>query len=85
MTIQEQFEQAVKDSKNLSQRPGNDVLLQLYALYKQATEGDVQGEAPTNLFDFVAKAKYDAWAGLKGKPKDNAMQEYVQLVEKLKG
>jgi diazepam-binding inhibitor (GABA receptor modulating acyl-CoA-binding protein) len=84
MTIQEQFEQAVKASKNLPQRPGNDVLLQLYALYKQATEGDVQGEVPSNPFDFVAKAKYEAWAGISGKSKDQAMQEYVQLIEKLK-
>jgi len=85
MTIQEQFDQAVKDSKDLSQRPGNDVLLQLYALYKQATDGDVQGEAPSNPFDFVAKAKHEAWNALKGKSKDNAMQEYVSLIRQLKG
>ena len=85
MTIQEQFDQAVANSKNLPERPGNDVLLQLYALYKQSTEGDVQGEAPTNPFDFVGKAKYEAWEALKGKTKDTAMQEYVALVEKLKG
>src|SRR5688500_18175192 len=85
MNIQEQFEQATKDSKNLGARPGNDVLLQLYSLYKQATEGDVQGEAPSNPFDFVAKAKYEAWAGLQGKSKEDAMQEYVNLVQTLKG
>jgi Acyl-CoA-binding protein len=84
MSTQELFEQAVKDSKNLAQRPGNDTLLQLYALYKQATEGDIQGEPPTNLFDFVARAKYDAWAGVRGKSKEDAMQEYVNLVNKLK-
>ena len=77
------FEQAVADSKSLSDRPSNDTLLQLYSLYKQATEGDANGEAP-NQFDFVAKAKYEAWAGLKGKPKEAAMKEYVQLVNKLK-
>lgn len=85
MTTQELFDQAVIDSKNLAQRPGNDILLQLYALYKQATEGDVQGDPPANLFDFVAKAKYDAWAGIRGKSKEEAMQEYASLVNKLKG
>jgi diazepam-binding inhibitor (GABA receptor modulator, acyl-CoA-binding protein) len=59
--------------------------LQLYSLYKQATEGDVQGEAPSNPFDFVGKAKYEAWAGLQGKSKEDAMQEYVNLVQTLKG
>lgn len=83
MNIQEQFEQAVKDSKSLNERPGNDVLLQLYALYKQATEGDVNLDPPANAFDFVAKAKYNAWAGLRGKSKENAMQEYVDVIEKL--
>ena len=85
MNIQEQFEQAAKDSKNLSRKPDNDVLLQLYSLYKQATEGNVSGEAPANPFDFVAKAKYEAWSGLQGKSKEDAMQEYVSLVNKLKG
>lgn len=78
------FEQAVSESKSLSDRPSNDTLLQLYSLYKQATEGDVSAGPPANPFDFVAKAKYEAWAGLKGKTKDAAMKEYVQLVEKLK-
>jgi diazepam-binding inhibitor (GABA receptor modulator, acyl-CoA-binding protein) len=85
MNIQEQFEQAVKDSKTLNEKPGNDVLLQLYSLYKQGTEGDVNGEAPANPFDFVAKAKYSAWEALKGKSKETAMQEYIDLVQKLKG
>jgi diazepam-binding inhibitor (GABA receptor modulator, acyl-CoA-binding protein) len=57
----------------------------LYSLYKQSTEGDVVGEAPTNPFDFVAKAKYNAWEGVKGKAKETAMQEYIDLVTKLKG
>jgi len=85
MTIQELFETAVKDSKTLTEKPGNDVLLQLYALYKQGTEGDVNVEPPVNPFDFVAKAKYTAWADIKGKAKEAAMQEYVDLVNKLKG
>lgn len=85
MDIKAQFEQAIADSKSLSQKPSNETLLQLYSLYKQSTEGDVSGEAPTNPFDFVNKAKYEAWAALKGKTSEAAMQEYVDLVEKLKG
>lgn len=84
MDLKAQFEQAVADSKSLSDRPSNDTLLQLYSLYKQATEGDINIDPPANPFDFVSKAKYEAWAGLKGKSKDAAMQDYVQLVSKLK-
>ena len=58
-------------------------MLQLYSFYKQATQGDAGGEAP-NMFDFVAKAKYEAWSSLKGKTKDVAMQDYINLVGKLK-
>ncbi len=79
------FEQAVANSKTLPEKPGNDILLQLYSLYKQSTEGDVNIEAPANPFDFVAKAKYNAWEELKGKSKEDAMQSYVDLVTKLKG
>lgn len=79
------FEKAVKDSESLSERPSNDTLLQLYALYKQATEGDNNKIAPENPFDFVKKAKHEAWLSLKGKSNDEAMKEYIQLVEKLKG
>jgi len=85
MELKELFEQAVAESKNLSQKPDNETLLSLYSLYKQATEGDVAGEAPSNPFDFVAKAKYNAWNGQKGKTKDGAMQEYIDLLTKLKG
>lgn len=84
MNIQEQFDEAVARSKTLTEKPGNDILLQLYALYKQATEGDINIEPPTNTFDFVAKAKFNAWEGLKGKPKASAMQEYIDLIGKLK-
>jgi acyl-CoA-binding protein len=84
MEIKELFDQAAADSKTLSERPSNDTLLQLYSLYKQATEGDVNVEPPSNPFDFVNKAKYEAWAGLKGKTKESAMQEYISLVSKLK-
>ncbi|ULQ53900.1 acyl-CoA-binding protein [Flavihumibacter fluvii] len=83
MDHKQQFEQAVEDSKSLSERPSNETLLQLYSLYKQATEGDVNGEAP-NMFDFVAKAKYEAWSALKGKTTEEAQQEYINLVQKLK-
>lgn len=85
MDLKAQFEQAIADSKSLSEKPSNETLLQLYSLYKQSTEGDVSGEAPTNPFDFVNKAKYEAWAALNGKTSEVAMQEYVDLVGKLKG
>jgi len=85
MEIKEQFETAVKESKSLSEKPSNETLLQLYSLYKQATEGDIAGDPPSNPFDFVNKAKHDAWTALKGKTKEAAMQEYVDLVNKLKG
>ena len=61
MDLKEQFEQAVTDSKNLPERPSNDTLLQLYSLYKQGTTGDVNTDPPSNPFDFVGKAKYEAW------------------------
>ncbi len=77
------FEKAVADSKKLPEKPDNATLLQIYALYKQATEGDVEGKRP-GFGDMVGRAKYDAWAGVKGKAKDAAMQEYVDLIEGLK-
>jgi diazepam-binding inhibitor (GABA receptor modulator, acyl-CoA-binding protein) len=82
MELQQQFESAVARSKEFPKRPDNEELLQLYALYKQATEGDVSGERPGG-FDFKAIAKYDAWDDLKGKARDQAMTEYISLVEKL--
>ncbi len=85
MELKEQFEKAIADSKSLTEKPSNDTLLQLYSLYKQATDGDINTEPPSNPFDFVAKAKYEAWAALKGKSTVNAMTEYVELVKKLKG
>jgi diazepam-binding inhibitor (GABA receptor modulating acyl-CoA-binding protein) len=78
------FEQAVADSKQLPEKPDNATLLKLYALYKQATAGDVEGKRP-GFGDLVGRAKYDAWAQLQGMPNDGAMQEYVDLVESLKG
>lgn len=84
MELKEQFEQAVANSKMLAQKPANETLLSLYSLYKQSTEGDASDEAPSNPFDFVAKAKYNAWLEQKGKSKEVAMQDYIDLVEKLK-
>jgi len=76
------FEAAVARSKDLTQRPSNDILLKLYALYKQATEGDVSGERPSG-FDFKAAAKYDAWAKIKGTSQEQATQEYITLMDSL--
>lgn len=76
------FDEAVVKSKTLKEKPSNDILLQLYSLYKQATEGDVNGERPGG-FDFKGAAKYDAWASQKGKDQDGAAEEYIQLVNKL--
>jgi diazepam-binding inhibitor (GABA receptor modulating acyl-CoA-binding protein) len=84
MDIRSAFEAAVAESKTLSAKPSNDTLLQLYSLYKQATEGDINIDPPSNPFDFVAKAKYEAWEKLKGKSKEDAMQDYIHLVQKLK-
>jgi acyl-CoA-binding protein len=80
--LQAEFEAAAAAAKNLSTNPGNDVKLQLYALYKQGSEGDVQGERP-GFTDFVGRAKYDAWEKLKGLTKDEAMHKYIDLVKSL--
>lgn len=80
--LQEEFENAAARSKEFTKRPSNEELLELYALFKQATEGDVSGERPGG-FDFKAIAKFDAWEELKGKPKDQAMKQYIDLVDKL--
>ena len=85
MELKQLFEAAVANSKTLSEKPDNETLLKLYSLYKQATEGDNNGEASSNPFDFVAKAKYNAWESLRGTTKDSAMQQYVDLVNSLKG
>jgi diazepam-binding inhibitor (GABA receptor modulating acyl-CoA-binding protein) len=84
MPLQEDFQAAVAKSKELPSRPSNEDLLNLYSLFKQATDGDVSGDRPGG-FDFKAIAKYDAWASKKGKSKDEAMQEYVDLVKNLAG
>ena len=82
--LQTRFEQAAAAAQKLASRPDNDTLLQIYALYKQATSGDASGKRP-GLFDMVGRAKFDAWAGHKGLDKETAMQQYIDLVERLKG
>lgn len=82
MAVSEEFEQAQIDVKQLAQRPGNDVLLQLYALYKQGTQGDATGSRP-GVFDLVGRAKYDAWKGLAGTGQEDAQRRYVELVREL--
>ncbi|MEP6503742.1 MAG: acyl-CoA-binding protein [Betaproteobacteria bacterium] len=82
-TLNEQFEQAVADSKNLSERPDNMTMLKLYALYKQGSTGDVDGKRP-GFTDMVGRAKWDAWNELKGQTADAAKQGYIDLVEDLK-
>ncbi|HTJ95554.1 MAG TPA: acyl-CoA-binding protein [Pararobbsia sp.] len=78
-----QFEQAQTDVTLLSERPGNLTLLRLYALFKQATQGDASGDRP-GLTDIVGRYKYDAWAALNGTSQDTAKAQYVELVESLK-
>src|SRR5690348_4437763 len=80
--IKTKFEQAAEDIKKLSERPDNDTLLKLYALYKQGAEGDVSGPKP-GFFDFVGTAKYEAWAQLRGMSTEEARSKYIELVRKL--
>ncbi len=82
-TLNEQFEQAVADSKNLPERPDNMTMLKIYALYKQASTGDADGKRP-GFTDMVGRAKWDAWNELKGQTSDEAKQSYVDLIEDLK-
>ena len=80
--LKARFEQAMVDVKGLSKRPSDNDMLSLYALYKQATEGDVSGKKP-GMFDFVARAKFEAWEGLKGTSAKDAMQGYIDKVRAL--
>lgn len=79
--LSQRFQQAAVDAKSLSSQ-SNDTLLKLYALYKQGTSGDASGKRP-GRFDFKGRAKYDAWANLKGTSKDAAMEKYIKLVSDL--
>jgi acyl-CoA-binding protein len=81
--LKARFEAAMADSKTLTERPGNATLLKLYALYKQGASGDVEGKRP-GFTDMVGRAKYDAWAELKGLAANDAMQQYIDLVAQLK-
>jgi acyl-CoA-binding protein len=83
MSLQEQFDQALADSKQLPERPDNMTLLKMYALYKQASTGDVEGKRP-GFTDMVGRAKWDAWEGLKGTDQEEAKQQYIDLVNELK-
>ena len=82
--LKAKFEAAVAASKTLPERPDNATLLKLYALYKQASAGDVEGKRP-GFTDMVGRAKWDAWNELKGTAASEAMKQYVALVEDLKG
>ncbi|WP_207001151.1 acyl-CoA-binding protein [Trinickia mobilis] len=81
--IDARFSQAQSDVQELPEKPGNMTLLRLYALFKQATEGDVHGDKP-GFADIVGKYKYEAWASLKGTARDTAKQQYAELVDSLK-
>jgi diazepam-binding inhibitor (GABA receptor modulator, acyl-CoA-binding protein) len=82
--LTKQFEQAMADSKNLEERPDNGTLLKLYALFKQGSTGDVDGKRP-GFTDMVGRAKWDAWNEIKGTDQKVAMQDYINLIESLKG
>jgi acyl-CoA-binding protein len=77
------FEKSVAESKSLPEKPDNMTLLKIYALYKQATSGDVEGKRP-GFTDMVGRAKWDAWNETKGKSTDDAMRDYIDLIESLK-
>lgn len=84
MTLQETFEQAVAESKTLTQKPDNDTLLKIYSLYKQATAGDAPEKGEYGMFDFVGKAKYEAWRKLQSLSADEAKTQYIALMQLLK-
>ena len=83
MELIKQFEAAKELTKSFTEKPDNETLLKLNYLYKQGAEGDVNIDEPSNMFDFVGKAKYNAWSGLKGTSSDVAMQSYINLVNAL--
>lgn len=79
----EQFEEAVTASKQLKEKPDNDILLRIYSLYKQATVGNAPEKGDYNMFDFVAKAKHESWLKLANTSKEEAMQQYIALIKSL--
>ena len=82
MELKEKFEAAAVKVKNLTKRPSNEELLNLYALYKQGSDGDVSGKKP-GMFDIKGQAKYRAWEKMKGTGKEDAQEQYVELVDQL--
>ncbi len=82
--IEARFKQAAEDAQKLPERPDNDTMLTLYALYKQGSQGDVSGAKP-GFFDFVGVAKYEAWEKRRGMPQAEAREKYIELVASLKG
>ena len=85
MELKTLFEQAVSDSRSPSVKPSKDTSLQLYSLYKQATEGDIDDNGfPAESLDFIEKAKHEAWHSLRGISQDDAMQKYINMINKLK-
>lgn len=82
--LKDQFQKAAKDVMDLAERPDNDTMLRLYALYKQGSEGDAKGPKP-GFFDFVGTAKYEAWEKLAGMSSEQAMKKYIDLVKTLRG
>lgn len=83
MSLENKFDTASKEVKDLTKRPTNNDLLSLYSLYKQATDGDVNGKRP-GMLDMKGRAKFDSWTKIKGMEKNKAMEEYIALVEGLK-
>ena len=84
MALEDDFQKAAEESKQLPERPSNDDMLKLYSLFKQGSLGDVTGESP-GMMDFIGHAKYTAWEERKGMLSEEAMQQYVELVNQLKG
>ena len=82
MALADDFQSAAERAPKLPKRPPNDILLQLYALFKQVSVGNVEGDRP-GFADFEGRAKYDAWSKLQGKMQEEAMQEYIALIERL--
>ena len=81
--LKARFDAAVAASKTLPEKPDNPTLLRIYALYKQATAGDVDGKRP-GFSDMVGRAKWDAWNELKGTAGESAQQDYIELIDSLK-
>lgn len=81
--LEARFAKAQQDVNGLAERPDNETLLKLYALYKQATQGDATGEPPSS-FDFIRRAKFDAWSAIKGSTAEESMQQYIDLVASLR-